>query len=170
MRKIVFLAALAAASCGGSPSGDFASATCSITLSGAVNGAFSCANFALGTYTTSTNQSAVSFSSTGATTLASPDISVSIQFPGSMRAGTFSLTDAGAGGGILVNAGGNWVAESAQGSNPAVGSYALGVSSFSIAGNGGSGQAYTVHGTLTATLQPLASTGATGSISLHAVY
>ncbi len=94
------------------------------------------------------------------------------QFAGPMHTGTYGSTDAGANG--AVNATPNssssqtWTAAAGSSSQ---GSYTMSLTDLGSSVALGSGLAYPgVHGTLDATLPAAASTGASGTVTLHAVF
>lgn len=167
----MILAAAVITACGGSdgtgPSGATgnSSGTCTITLSGAQTGSFECSNV-LAAWTSDDNITHFGFISTGGTATAI----ASIGFPGKPFTATYKDTDAGAGAAVVVRIGNSgWEADVAEASAK-MGSYALTISSKSTLSSAADGEVYTVHGTLTATLDPDPSTDASGTVTLNATF
>jgi hypothetical protein len=119
---------------------------------------------ALGTYAASSNLGGVTFVVSMPSPLAG--ITASIEKPGMPASGTWSNTDTGAKSAVVVESAGvppsTW--EANQGSSSDQGSYVMNAN-FS-----GTGPLYKVSGTVTATLTPLATTGASGTVSLSATF
>jgi hypothetical protein len=138
---------------------------CTITLSGAQTGSFDCSNV-LAAWTSDDNITDFGFISSGS----SANIVASIGFTGKPSKTTYKDTDTGAGAAVAVQIGSTgWTAGVAEAS-PKTGSYALTISSMSVLSSAADGEVYTVHGTLSATLDPDPSTGASGSVTLNATF
>jgi hypothetical protein len=164
----VILALVTTAACGGSNTTgtDTGTAPCSITLSGAQNGTFTCSDDLTAILGIATNQSLVGFTSAGNT----PSVAVAIKFSGAPITKTYRSTDPDAVQGISVLSGSNtWLAQGSK-DPTAVGSYSLTLSSVTEVPFSTDAKGYDVHGTLSATLQPDAATGAAGTIALTASF
>ena len=173
MRTITAAAAVFAAfatipACGGSTSptnNPGESATCTVTLSGAVSGTYDCKP-ATTVWSSANNRGGFSFSV--GTSGSTPNINVAIAWTGEPAAGThYQRTDAGAQGGVTLITGsgaGTQVWEAVTGNN-ATGSYDLDFTSVSNALSTANGKAYTADGALDATLNP--TTGQNGSVTVH---
>lgn len=164
-------AALALAACGGSSGiGNNGQGTCSVTLSGAQTGTYDC-QAGLGSYSTSDNKSGFGAGTTGATP---PTLAFAFVFAGDLKTGTFKDTDAGANSAVTVQTASNafWSENvGLNNSDPKRGSYTLNITSTGTRVTGNQGAAYlAVQGTLTAVLEPVAGTGATGNVNLTATF
>lgn len=164
MRRLWMAAALML-SCGGASFQTLGSGGCSITLSGAQSGTFGCIAVG-GTYDVPSNRGSVAFQTSGAT----PVTTVSISFPGEPRPATFSSADAGAVSSLQVSyqtvSGRTWAATAGSGTQ--TGTYTLVLNSVALIGQSTSGKAYAVSGKVDGTLPPIASSGASGNVLLHA--
>jgi hypothetical protein len=145
---------------------------CPIVLSGAVTAGFACDGLGsvAGTYDATKNVSSIALSrSAGPSDASSVDIDIS--FAGRMRTGTFTMTDTPATAVSQVSFDGtrSYGAFSAIGSSPAQGSYTLTVSAVNGSGTTDGVTTYLVHGSLDATLLPIAG-GGTGTVTLHATF
>jgi hypothetical protein len=130
-------------------------AACSGSVSGAVHATYTCA-LVMAVLDKSTNVGAFTVNLNG-----TPPVAIGISFPGAPVVKTYTNTDAGAVGGISILSGKSaWMA--AVGKKPTQGSYSLKLTSVTAGSTMGPGT-YTVHGTLTATLPPMAGSSATGN-------
>ncbi len=146
----------------GAPLTDASAPPCNLTLQGAVNGAFPCT--AKLEYFTSSNRSTFSIAVGDPRPLQL--VSVTLQHAGHPVSGTWSNTgDAGATGGATVEAAGDAAFPTWQ-SSGTQGTYSLDL----MVGTGKpvpTGEIFGCTGTLSATLPAVASSGATGSVTLH---
>jgi hypothetical protein len=143
-------------------------ASCSVTLSGEIAGSFDCRPAIIG-WASASNTSGFGFSLTASGT--QPAVVVSVSWAGQPSVRTYASSDSGAQGiaEVLVSPSLEWLA-SAGGNTPAQGSYALTVTSVSDTVATARGRAYLVAGTLSATLTAVATTGASGTITLAATF
>jgi len=153
----------------GSPGDGSAGGACSITLSGMVTGTYACdqPNVTAG-WSSANNTGAlpINYGMLGQT---NPAVVIALGWPGEPHSGSFTSADSGAMGGVTVsNPGGYWAAVTGGNGTPPQGTYTLNLGSVSAAIASPDGKVYMVHGTLDATLPPLA-TGA-GTVSLHASF
>jgi hypothetical protein len=156
------LVVAAALGCGGSDStgpGSNNKITCSITLTGAETGSPVCSNVAA---VLTTNDNKTLFGFDGANGL--DTVSVAVGFTGAPTVTTYD-TDAGASAVLFVENGTTlWTA------NSSVGSWSLTISSVSTLTSGAGLTGYTVHGTLTATLEPAIVSTSIGPVTLDATF
>jgi hypothetical protein len=100
-------------------------------------------------------------------------LQVDITQPGEPLAGTFTDTDAGAKSAILVQQTGSrppsWVMV-VNGNQQDQGAYMLTFTSVAVQTDAGKSRAYSIHGTLDATLPAQSGTGATGIVALYASF
>ena len=153
--------------CGGSdgtgPGGG--GGNCSITLTGAQSTSLDCSQ-PLAAWTSADDLTDFGFT----VTTGSPTVVVSISFPGRPSTRSYNNTDTGAAAALAVDAGGpGWQAGIAEAS-PNIGSYTLTISSLSTLSSASDGIVYQAHGTLTATLEPDATSGASGTVTLNASF
>jgi hypothetical protein len=143
-------------------------ASCSVTLSGSIAGTFDCRPAIIG-WASASNTSGFGFSLTASAT--QPAVVVSVSWAGRPAVRTYASSDSGAQGiaEVLVAPGVEWLA-SVGGNTPPQGSYALTLTSVTDTVVTARGQAYLVAGTLTATLGPVATTGASGAITINATF
>jgi hypothetical protein len=160
------LALVATAACGGSDGTGPGSDECSITLTGAETGTAACSNV-LAAWTSEDNLFDFGFTSAGGSV---NTIVVSVGSTGKPATKTYHSTDAGAGAGIAVTNGTNGWQAGVASASPAIGSYDLTISSLSTIASAADGEVYRLHGKLVATLEPDASTGATGTVTLTATF
>jgi hypothetical protein len=139
-----------------------------VTLSGAVTGTFS------GTVVsvwTSTSNGSVAINFPDPSPLAAFDLDLTQ--PGQPTVSTWTETDAGAQSAILVQEKGtvppSWVTV-VGGTSPNQGTYTLNLTSVAILTDTVNDKAYTVHGTLNATLPAQSGSGATGTVNLSASF
>lgn len=155
----VLLAAVLNTGCSSSDTDVTGNGGCSVTLSGAQTGTYSCGLAAVAAYTTATNQFAVAFNVSG-----TPSVQVSLGSTGEPTARTYANNAAGAVGAVTVNSGtSSWFAVGGGG-----GTYSLVLSSVTQFSTGATGKTYTVHGTLDGTLANAASGGA--AVTIHATF
>jgi hypothetical protein len=141
--------------------------SCTMTLSGAVSGTFTCAVGSV--FSVADHSGGVSFSVASPAPLQA--ITASITRPGMVTTGTWTQGDAGASSGLAVMQGGvpppSWVA-SAGSQN--MGSYTLNLTAATVIATVNTGTSYDVHGTLDATLPAEQGSGGTGSVMMHASF
>jgi hypothetical protein len=171
---LLLMALLGPAACGsstdnGSDGGnDGGNSACTIALTGAQTGSYDCASV-LAIFASDSSLSAVDFS----TSTGSPVVNVALRFPGELTTKTYRSTDAGAVGSVVVNLNNMsaWIAVVDPSSQtPIVGSFVLTISSVSTLSSDANGKVLRVHGSLTATLPSLASTAATGTVTVNATF
>ena len=156
---IVMLIAAVTAGCSSSGTDVTNNSSCSVTLSGAQTGTYSCGLAAVAAYTTATNQFAIAFNVTG-----TPSVQVSLGSTGEPTAKTYANNASGAAGAVTVNSGNSsWFAVGGGG-----GTYSLVLSSVTQYSSSATGKTYTVHGSLDGTLANAASGGAT--VTVHATF
>lgn len=149
-RMALVLAALGGAACSSSDDsgGGGGDNSCSFKLTGAVTANIACTTTtASAAYLNSSNQTVVGFATvtTGATSAVA-----AVEFTGQPTNSTHSSSDQDAVGGVTVTSGGvDYIASPAP---TAYGSYSMHITSVSEIGSTAQGIAYTIHGTLTATL------------------
>ena len=164
---LVACGALGASSCGSdtSPSGPVSS--CNITLSGAKTGTYACA--ALGAWTSSTDWGGFELSLSNIDPVI---IHANISFPGDLHPGTFAPSDTTVTGGVTLQQAGSVFLWGAVTGVTAQCIFTLTVDSTGspvTAGNGDKSYG-SVHGTLDATAPAFTGTGASGTITMHAVF
>lgn len=143
------------------------SQNCTVTLSGAVTGSYTCQSTGTG-WNANANSGGFSFFIAQAGT--TPGIAASIGWTGEPTAGVpYTESSAGASGGVSVTTGSGvsaqlWAALVANAS----GSYTLGYTSVRNAVTAGNGKAYTADGTFDATLQPVGAQ--TDTVTLHVTF
>jgi hypothetical protein len=162
--------ALAALGCNRNPTGPRpgVSSSCSVTLSGALNGTYDCRP-------ATTTWSA--FDNTGAFTFAvnssgsRPGIAVPIVWDSEPAERTYTQNDLLAEADISVTSPSNqvWRATVGTGAAP-TGTYGLTFTSIVANLQSSTGKGYSTEGTLTATLTPVAASGATGTLTLTATF
>jgi hypothetical protein len=139
---------------------------CTITLTGAVTGTFTCTNVT--TYDAGSNTAAMALVVNTPAPL--QQLTVAVSKPGMPMTGAWSSSDAGAKGGVAVqqmpvnNIPPTWTASTGNG-GANTGSWSANVT---VTNNGGG--AYTSTGTLTATLAAANGTGAMGAVNLSATF
>jgi hypothetical protein len=168
------LIALAACSTTSIPGVTTGQNNCKVTLSGAISGTFNCVSAPTGGYDSNNNKAAIAVVVGNASSASNtaPNINIGIGWPGQMSTGTYHQSDTGAQGGAAVTgtSSASWLASSANGSNPAVGTYTLNLTGTDSIAGGASGAAYYVHGTVDGTLPAITNSGATGTVTLHATF
>lgn len=158
------LCAAAFAACGDSNDDGGGNGACTVALTGAVTGSVTCTT-AVGAYTTITNQSAVSLLTTGT----APGMALSVAFTGTLHTGAFQSNAVGALGGITVtNGNSTWFATPTAGSTS--GSFTVNLTTVTAISTTAQGTAYTIHGSIDATLPALAGSGTTGTVTVHATF
>jgi hypothetical protein len=156
---LVAVASLAGCS---SSNTDSANGSCAIALTGAVTSNISC-TLAVGAYSTATGQSAISLTTTSST------FALSVGFPGTVHTGTYHSTDAGAIGAITTAQGSSsWAAIPTAGA--VTGSYTVSLTTVATLSTTAAGTGYSLHGTIDATLAPIAGTGSSSNVTLHATF
>lgn len=163
---LAILASAAIAGCGSSASTDANNSgdkgACTLTLTGAVSGTSSCI---VGAFygTIATGRSDFSIVSNTA-----PHTTLDFSKEGTLASGTITDTSPGVdeAGGTVENAAGLlWTAQTQE---PVHGSISVNLTSVSL---GSDGRTYTAHGTADGTLTPdQSSAGATGTVTVHAVF
>ena len=170
--KSLIIAMFAVSACGSSSNGTGGvggtggSGACSITLSGATQATVSCQ--ASSVFDGTHNRGSVTLSVPNAAPLSS--VTVDLTRPGEVTTGTWANTDSGAMGGVDIIAQGGmaWVAsETAPNSQ---GSYTMDLTGANVIGQTTSAKSYLVHGTMDATLLPIAGTGSSGNVMFHASF
>lgn len=161
----VVCGALFAASCGRASLNLNGPAACTVTFSGALTGTAPCT--AAAAYATSKNRTGVVIDTQGAAgTLQSFDFA--LDATGDLAEQTYtsgnSLGDTGST--LTTTTNQSWV-QGASGGSP---DFTLVVSNVTVVGSNASGRAYAVHGTYDATLAAVAGSGATGTVTAHAVF
>lgn len=158
------IAACGVRSAGASVPGD--QSPCSITLSGAKTGTFSCADSRMAVYGVKEGKSQMLVRSNDGQGF----ITIGIKFPGMPAAKSYKSSDAGAAEGIWVgNGGARWVAKG--NTEPgAVGSYVVTLTDVKEIPYATDAKGYHIHGTATATLLPDPDTAAKGTITLTAKF
>lgn len=154
---------------GGDDMGGGGGSGCSATLSGAETASYPDCE-AVAAFDGSKNQSTVSITPKDASGSDAGPVTT-IELAGMLATGTFKSSDAGANGIVqLVDTTGSSVAQwaaaagSSAGSNGAQGSYTLTITSTNPFAMAPGVTDYQPHGSLTATLAPIAGTGATGNL------
>jgi hypothetical protein len=163
MRKTLHTAAaaalvvVAAAGCS-SDSNNGGTVNCSGSVSGAINGSYSC-TAVTAVWATTNNIGGLTINATG-----TPTITIGIGFTGAPTTKTYSSSDADAISGVTVTSGtAVWLASVSGGT--AQGSYQLHLTSVGTAVTSANGNSYAVHGTLTATLPAASGTTASGTVT-----
>jgi hypothetical protein len=140
-----------------------------VTLSSAVTGTFTGTVVCLWDGSTNTGSFAINFASPSP--LAALDIDMTQ--PGQPTVSTWTETTAGAKSAMLVQEPGtvppSWVM-AVGATTPDQGAYSLSLTSVSILTDAGTSKAYTVHGTLNATLPAQSGTGSTGTVTLYGTF
>ncbi len=169
MTRSIFAAAatLVLAACGGSSTGLGQSGHCSVTLSGAQTGTYDCQT-AFAAWDSSKNQGSFGFQVAQSGT--APGIVAAITFPGEPHSATFSQSDTGASGGVIVSGASSsyWIASSDASSTQ--GTYSLKLTGVSSAYSNSSGKTYSTTGTVDGTLPAASGSGASGTVTLHATF
>lgn len=162
MRVAIVAICAALSACGGSI--DLGGGSCTVTLSGAQTGTSSCTAPATAVYASSNARSGISLSGTS-----SGQPSIAVSWAGNVHTGTFTQTDAGAQAGITVTSGSSyWAVSAGGGAN--TGTYALQITSATSLGTVSGGQAWSVHGTLTATAPAVPGSGASGTVNVQVTF
>jgi len=165
------LVAVAFGACGGSSSSVDAPGSggpCSVTLTGAATGSYPCV-VPRTTWVMSSNQGGFGFN----ITTSSPAVQVAIGFTGEPATDRhYKSSDADVTGGITVTSDSNmvWAAASMAGSDAATGTFDLSLTDATVTITSATGKSYTTMGALSATLAPMAGTGATGMVTLTAAF
>ena len=152
----------------GDPSGGASSASCTLTLSGAMSGSYGCTQQSA-TWSDTTDTSTVTFVH-GITGQTDPSIAAMITFPGAPLAGIHADTDAGAKTHVTVVSGTSTWAEVVGGAAPKSGSYTLVLTRVTPTKTTDYAQAYSISGTLDVTLLPAQGASASGSLTLHTTF
>jgi hypothetical protein len=144
------------------------SASCTVTLSGAQTGEFDCRP---ATTTITAGQGSFQFSVSSANDGGSTDgaeplgVSAIIYFSGGPTPATYTSSGSSGGlGGVTISGVG------ARTRGLSGGAYQLMFTSFAHPATSGTATLYQAEGSLDATLVPVANTGATGTITLHATF
>ncbi len=150
---------------------DLATQTCSSTLSGAVTATDNCLPDGTA-FVTAKDSSGYGFSLVDSTT--SSHVVVGIAWSGTPAVGHYTNT-AGSGGAIMVTqtSGATWVASTGTGpgaGDPVGGTYDLHYTSIGSGVSSNGTTVYPAAGTLTATLNPVSGTGATGTINVSVTF
>ena len=171
-RFAVVVAAAAAWGCGKSATGPSTTpgetASCTVTLSGALGGTWDCRPAVIG-WASASNSSGFGFDLTATAT--QPAVILSISFAGEPAVRSYASSDSAAQGvaEVLVAPGLQWLAR-VGGLNAPQGSYALTLTGVSDTVATARGKAYLVAGTVTATLPAVTASGAGGTITLTATF
>jgi len=169
-RTILALAGVVVLGCNSSTTGLPAgiSASCSVTLSGALSGTYDCRP---ATTEWSAYNDGGGFTFAVPTSGIRPAVGVAIVWLGEPTTRTYANTDADAQADVRVTAasGQSWLATVNEGTAPA-GNYSLTFSSVTANQAGASGKVYDGEGTLTAKLPAVTSTGATDTITVTATF
>jgi hypothetical protein len=156
---VAALVVFAAAGCSSDSNDDGGNGNCSGSVSGAINGSYSC-TAVTAVWATANNIGGLTINATG-----TPTITIGIGFTGAPTTKTYSSTDADAISGVTVTSGtAVWLASASGGT--AQGSYSLHLTSVGTAVTTANGNSYTVHGTLTATLPAASGTTASGTATV----
>ncbi len=161
---VALAASLVLAACGGEAPAR--TPTCSVSITGAASLTTPCT--AVASWTARTGTASVQLILPSSTT---PNVNAFAAWVGSMRTGTYRNTDANAATTIGVDDPASGRAWLAAGAAAPVGTSTLVVTGLGAAISGTSGLVYAVvHGTLDATLDPVAASGASGTVTLHAAF
>lgn len=171
IRDLVVLAGVAALGCNSAtaPAGGV-SATCQVTLSGAVSGSYNCYP-ATTLWTSASDSGGFSFGVTASGTR--PLITAVVVWPGQPKDSTYTNTGSGAEAAIVVTTSANqtWTAAvGGGGGGAATGSYSLTFTSVAQNGSSAGGKGYAADGTLNATLTAVTASGASGVVILTATF
>jgi hypothetical protein len=171
--KNPFFLPLLLVACGGTSAtpGPPASGTCSYTYSGALTGNFSseCVG-GVAAYDSVHGIAAVTFADVANDTYSTSG-ALEIVSASGISDKTYSLSDASAQGVIgVVNGGQEWTANTATNGVPATGTFTLNVTSNNSYATSNGVTGYYIHGTADATLTAVAGSGATGTVTFHAVF
>jgi len=166
------VAAVAAFGCSSSDksaTGPGGSTSCSVTLSGSQTGTYNCAPVAA--FKASTSDSA-GFGFQVSASGSQPTITALILWLGTPASGHHTNSDAGAYGGVTAGtaAGAYWYAAAGNIGLPAQGTYDLNLTSVTNPVQTDSGTSYTVHGSLSASLPALTTSGASGTVTVSATF
>jgi hypothetical protein len=156
---------------GGGITGDgpATSGTCVVTLSGALTGSYPCV--ATGSFKASDNESAVNINVPPGASNGLTIASAFGHFPGELSAQTYTSGDLNAHGAVSATEATIGYLAGVGGSVPAQGSYTLVLTSVAAGSTDPNGdKAYSLHGTLDATMPPLPHTASMGTVTLHATF
>jgi len=145
------------------------SSSCSVTFSGAFTGTYDCQP-ATTAYSLVDGDGVFSF---GVTQSGSrPQVAVSLAWVGEPQVGSYANTDVGAVAHLAVttSSGAAWLASVGENNVTATGTYLLTFSSVLNNLQTPQGSGYSTDGTLTATLNAVSGTGATGTVTLTATF
>jgi hypothetical protein len=163
----VFVVSACGSSAGGSGgAGGTGGGPCTITISGATQATLTCQASSL--FDGSHNRGSVTLSVPNAAPLSS--VVIDLARPGEVMTGMWANTDSGAMGGIDVIASNSQAWSASQASPNSQGSYTMDLTAANVIGQTTSAKTYLVHGTIDATLPPIAGTGATGNVTFHASF
>jgi hypothetical protein len=169
IREVAVLAGVAALGCNSAtaPAGGV-SATCQVTLSGAVSGSYNCYP-ATTLWTSASDSGGFTFGVTASGTR--PLITAAVVWPGQPKDSTYTNAGAGAQAAIIVTTSANqtWTA-AVGGGGAATGSYSLTFTSVAQNGSSAGGKGYAADGTLNATLTAVTASGASGVMVLTATF
>jgi len=161
----IVLAGGAAVGCSKSPTGNAGATACSVTLSGSVTGTYDCTP-ALTVWASAGDTGSFSFQV--ANSGSQPSVVVSVWWMGQPATGRY--TNAGGSEGAMsvgTSSAQSWYATAGTGST--AGTYDLDLTSVTNAVGSSTGESYTSHGSLTASLVALAP-GTTGTVTLSATF
>jgi hypothetical protein len=170
---ILSMALIAVAACGGASvtgNPNPGQTTCTYTYSGALTGTFSgsCVG-GVAAYDSTKNIGALTFATIASNYTVSG--AIEITSTGGISNKTYSLTDSSAQGALVIISGSQeWEANTATSGNPAVGAMSINVTSSNSYATANGVTGYYIHGTADATLAAVAGSGATGTVTLHAVF
>jgi hypothetical protein len=152
---------------GGGGAGD--SHPCTITLSGAITGAFACTDVPAVARTMSQNQTGfvVAYGTLGQT---DPAVAVSFDFSGQPPSGSVASTATGATGGVIIQTPSalTWWADVGTGND--TGSWSVTFSTATPIGTTEGATSYAVHGSLDMTAPAKTDTGSAGTTTIHAEF
>ncbi|MEP6834875.1 MAG: hypothetical protein ABJB74_15915 [Gemmatimonas sp.] len=138
-------------------------AACTGSLSGAITGTYTCTPVTA-VWAKANNVGALTINTSGG-----PALTIGIGFTGTPTVRTYTNADAGALSGVSVmSSTAVWLASA--GNSPKQGSYSLKLSSVGAAVPSTRGNAYPVHGTLTAILAPVAGSTAKGNATVSITF
>jgi hypothetical protein len=162
-RALALIGALALAGCSGDDDNDNGNGNgCTVVLSGGLSGTYDCVAF-VAAYSTAVNTSSFAASITSPAAVA-----IAINFPGEAATGTYTRATPNASGGIVITSGtSSWSVSAGSGGT---GAYTLTLTSVSTLSSTSQGKAYTVHGTLDATIPANSGSAITTAVTAHVTF
>jgi hypothetical protein len=159
---LALIGAVALAGCSGDDDNNNTNTGCSVALSGGLTGTYDCGTM-VAAYSTAINTSSYAASITSPAAVA-----IAINFPGDVATGTYTRSSANASGGIVVTSGtSSWSIAAGTGGT---GSYTLTITSATLISSTAQGKAYTIHGTLDATIPASAGSSITTALTAHVTF